>query len=605
MMTRIVQILRPMVIAAAFAVAITSSANAFAMPAQAGDQSRWSLSFGVSLEQHSTRSVEIHLTGNLTSTVSEVRPGEYDAQLQLSDVSFTGDGVRDASPASLMDLRSRLTRPFWVTCRADGGLLAIHFFSDLSPVDQNLLQMIATEIQLVRPTDMRTSWTAQERDGAGEYMAMYVQSEPGRITKRKMKYTYVNGVSGAPADIVRIAIDQSDTSITLDSSGRVATLDGTNRVHMEFSKDPAGQLASRSEIHLSNLRFNHAPQLIGSLARAHSSLISSPITTHHLDPALLQAEADERLIHGASTESILQGAYSKDSSDGDVADRLAALFRRRPDASSDAAAILYKNGPQRRITNALGAVASLNTVTALAMISRNAKASESLRVDALIAFAQMQHPSAEAMRIPSDLLQDSNPAIRSAALMMCGALARAGRTVHPGEASALDAALISLYRDAHDPSEVRQMLGALGNSAGPTVVPVIEEALGDSRATIRAAAIRALRLAAGPHVDEVLANAMVSDPEPHVRSDAIFTVQFRHPLSTILADALLQAATSDKADYVRSSAVSAIRQNPAASPRIAETLAQIADNDSNSGIRRQATNALASIQATPTQEQTR
>jgi len=46
----------------------------------------------------------------------------------------------------------------------------------------------------------RTSWTAQERDGAGEYSALYVMPKPDRILKRKLTYFYMDGVAGAPSD---------------------------------------------------------------------------------------------------------------------------------------------------------------------------------------------------------------------------------------------------------------------------------------------------------------------------------------------------------------------------------------------------------------------
>jgi hypothetical protein len=80
-----------------------------------------------------------------------VRAHEYDAQLQLADLQFTGDAVKDLPNASLTGLQYRLSRPFWATYRNDGGLLSIHFFRDMSASDRNLLQMIATELQLVQP----------------------------------------------------------------------------------------------------------------------------------------------------------------------------------------------------------------------------------------------------------------------------------------------------------------------------------------------------------------------------------------------------------------------------------------------------------------------
>jgi hypothetical protein len=578
-------------------VAALAAAAATTTEIHPGDQSRWSLDFRVRLEQQAAPPVEIHLTGDWVSTIAAVRPGEYDAQLQIADIRFTGDASKSAPAASLEDLRRRLWRPFWASYRVDGGLLAIHFFRNVSPADRNLLQMAATELQLVQPDSAGPSWTAQERDGAGEYVALYVAPQPDRIVKRKLKYLYTDGVAGAPAGAVRVAIDQSDVTFSLAPNGGVRAIDGTSRMHMDLSPDNAGQLAVVTEIHVGNLRTARAPDLIGSLARAHPDVTSSPIVTQKPDLAEARAQADDRLLEGYVTKSLLTDAFAKGAVDTALPDRLAALFRRRPEAASIAVALLSKNGPQKRLTNALGVAGSPAAVAALANLASGPALAENLRVDAVTAFVQMQHPTLEAMRVPAALMGDSKPAVQSAARLMTGALARAGRSAHPAEADAMDASLIALYRNAGETPQAGELIGALGNSAGPSVVPVIEEALRDSRIPIRAAAARALRLAPGAEIDRLLATVIVSDSDPHVRADAIFSARFRRPLPAPLADALLDTATSDTVDYVRSNAIALLRQNPAASPRIPETLAHIADHDTNPGIRRRAREALASINA--------
>jgi hypothetical protein len=587
-------IYRSFVLAVVAALAATAVAASAMSP---GDQSRWSLDFRVRLEQNSAPPIDLHLVGDWVSTIVAVRPGEYDAQLQIADVRFTGDAAKSASADALADLRLRLSRPFWATYRADGGMLAIHFFRNVTPADCNLLQMIATELQLVQPDSTRPSWTAQERDGAGEYVALYAMPQPNRIMKRKLKYLYTDGVAGAPEGTIRIAIDQSDVTFSLAANGSIQAVDGTSRMHMELSPDQAGDLAAVMEIHIGNLRTARTPDLVGSLARTLPNVTSSPIVTHKADPAEVRAQADDRLLKGYATESLLAAAFAKGAVDTALSDRLTALFRRRPEAASIAVAMLSKNGAQRRLTNALAVADSPVAITALATLARDPALAENLRVDAIDAFVQMQHPTAEAMRVPATLIGDPNPAVRSAARMMSGALARAGRSAHPAEAEAIDTALITLYRNARETRQTVELLSALGNSAGPSVVPVIEEDLRDSRASIRAAAARALRLAPGSETDRLLATIIVSDRDPIVRADAIFAARFRRPLPAPLADALLRTASADVVDYVRSDAVALLRQNPAASPRILETLASIADRDANAGIRRQASEAIASIHA--------
>jgi hypothetical protein len=549
----------------AVAVATTLVAAAGFPEVQPGDRSGWSLDFRASMEQSSAHPIEIHLIGDWTSTISAVRAGEYDAQLQLANLQFAGDAVKSAPASSVADLQAGLSRPFWATFRSDGGLVSMHFLREETPSDRNLLQMIATELQLVRPDAGRNSWTAQERDGAGEYSALYVMPAPDRILKRKLKYVYTDGVAGAPAEAVRVSIDRSDITFLLNADGSVQQVDGANRVRMDLSQNQSEQLAAATEFHAGHFRSGHTPEVIGSLERELPNVIDSSVVTQRPDAGVVRAEADDRLLKGYTTETILAAAFSKDAGTAQY-DRLTALFRHRPDAAYAAVAMLIEDGPKRSVTNALGAAGSPVAVAALDGLAHNSAIAKNLRVDAIIAFVQMQHPTAEAMRAPGGLMNDSDPSIQSAARMMSGALAHAGRPEHPAEADAIDASLIALYRSAQDTHEKVELLGALGNSAGPSVVPVIEDTLHESTVSIRAAAARALRLAPGSDIDRLLAAVITSDPDGAVRADAIFATRFRHPLPAPLADALLHAASTDTSNYVRSDAVAVLHQNPECIP---------------------------------------
>jgi HEAT repeat protein len=573
--------------AAAFLAAASAAAETH--PA---DQSRWSLDFRTRLEQRSATPIEVHLAGEWTSTITAVRARQYDAQLQLSNVHFTGDVAKTAHAAALAGVEARLSRPFWATYREDGELLTMHFFRDMAPSDRNLLQMIATELQLVRPGAVGDSWTAQERDGAGEYSAAYRMQQPDRIVKRKLNYVHTDGVAGATADTVRISIDQSEINYSLAAGRQVQAVDGVDRVSMDLSPDKNQRLTAATEFHLSNRRTAQAPELVGSLDRVRPDVSSSAIGTQSPGAAEAREQADERLLNGYSTEALLAAAFAQDKGAASP-DRLAALFRSRPEAASAAADLLVQEGAKRSVTNALGAAGSLSAVAALNDLAHNSALDEQLRVDAIVAFVQIHYPIVEAMRALDDLTSDPDANIRSAARMMSGALSRAGRTEHPAEAGAIDASLIALYRNARDMREKAELLGALGNSAGPATVPVIEAALHDPTATVRGAAARALRLIPGPEVDRLLAAVITSDPDGAVRADAIFATRFRHPLSAPLADALMQVAGADSARFVRSNAIAVLGQNPTASSQIPETLKRIAQADADAGIRRQAGEALA------------
>lgn len=583
-------------LAATIATAVTIGLTV-ASAASPGEQHRWSLEFRARLDQPGgQRQIEIYLSGDWVSTISAVRPGEYDAELEVALGRFTGAGLASPAAGAAEQFRRRMSRPFWATYRDDGALITIHFFKDVEPSDRNLLQMIATEIQLVRPDASRPQWTAFERDGAGGYLALYDQPEPRVVVKRKLKYVHTDGVAGAPRDRLQVAVDHSEFRFALDPDGGILAMDGTDRVLMGVPLGKTEQLTATVETHLANPRRSRAPELIGSLVRARPGVVNFPIETHKTDPEAARAQLDARLLDGHTTESLLQAAISK-SDDHMLSERLAALFRRRPEATLAAVAILRKSGPQKQITSALAVAGSLAAMEGLGSLARDPAAPASVRVDALTALVRLQHPDIGSMHIPMTLLDDPDPQVESAARMISGAIARAGRAEHPADADAIDAALIARYRKAQDVRDLSDLLAALGNSVGPSTLPVIKEALGDPREPLRATAARALRLAVGPEIDRLLSEAMTSDYAPGVRAEAVLAASFRRPLGFQLGEALLSVASADPVESVRSRAITLLRQNPSASPRIAETLAWIADNDAKPGVRRLAREALVSVSA--------
>lgn len=561
----------------------------------AGAKRQWELDFHVRLAQAGQKqAVDVNLTGEWVSTIVAVRPGEYDAALELLNPHLTGNSMRTPSPDALQQAQRRLGRRFWATYRSDGALLAIHFFKDVDPGDLNLLQMIATETQFVHPEGGKSVWTGLERDGAGTYLAVYNWTEPHAVVKRKVKYVRTDGEPGAPVGTLHLNVEQSELRFTLDSEGDITSLEGSERVRMGLSLGDAGQLVAVTETRLNNLQRGKAPELIGSLARAAADVSNSLIVTHRTDPHKLRAQLDARLLQGRSTESLLQAAMEKQSADRDLAERLAALFRRRPEAIPAAVALLRHDGPQQRIAFALATAHTQAAIDALATLAQEQATPTQVRIDALTALALVQRPSLEAMRIPTTLLDSGNARVASAARLLAGAVARAGRNEHPAEAQGIDAALIQRYRRARQVPEICKLLAALGNSVGPSALPVIEEALRDPRVPVRAEAARALRLAGAPEVDGLLSATITSDSDPQVRAAAVFAVSFRSPSGTIV-DALIKAAKTDSVEYVRSDAIVQLRAHPDASPAIPATLKWISEHDPNPGVQRLAREGLASL----------
>ena len=558
-----------------------------------GEQRSWSIEFRMELEQPGRmRPIQLDVRGDWISTVSAVRPGEYDAALQLTNLRVTGEAVNSVPDEAKKELKHRWERTYWATYRDGGALTSLHFFKDVNPSDRNLLQMIATEVQFVRADTERPVWTVLERDGAGEYLAIYNVLDRNTVMKRKLKYLQTQP-AGAPTDGLQITIERSELRFKVDAKGETLAVGGDNCVRIGVPIEGV-HMTAMTETHLSNLRSSRAPELVSSLARALPDVVSSPVVTHKLEFERMRAESDDWLLANYTTKSLLQEAIAQ-KDDPMLPHRLAALFRQRPDAAPASLAVLREKGPQKRITDALGVAGSPAAIETLASIARDQSLPSLLRIDAITAFVLIQHPSVDAMRFPVSLMDDDNARIASASRLTCGALARAGRVDHPAAADRIDSELVTHYRKAQATGERADLLAALGNSVGLLVVPVVESSVRDPNTAVRAAAVRALRLAHGAEIDSLLSTAITSDNDPGVRVAAILSASFRQPIGTDLCQALSRSAKTDAVEHVRSSAISLLRQNARTCPGTRETLAWVAAHDPKAGVQRLAHEALDSV----------
>jgi HEAT repeat protein len=551
-----------------------------------GQQRRWKLAFDVFLQQAGQREpVQTQVTGDWVATVSAARDGEYDLEYELENVVVSGGGVANVSPSDVEGLRRRLSRPFWLTYRDDGAVLKAHFPKDSQGSDRNLLQMIATEMQLVRPDQKPAQWTAIERDGAGLFMAAYQTGDQGTVIKRKLKYLESSGASGAQGTPnIPVSIEQSEYRFVVDSGGGVTSLEGSERIRIPMPFGEGGGLDIRTSIRLSDLRVQVVSNLIGSLDRARATVETLPIQTQQPDPAQARARLDQQLLEGYSTEALLGMARSK-TDDHALPGRLAALFRQRAGAIDEAVGLLGHPGSAGLVIDALGSAGTPAAVQALGRTTHETKYPTDLRVRALSALMRVQQPSVEAMRIPRDLLDNPDQAVSRTAAMAMGALARAGRTSQPAEADAIDQFMIDRYGKTAEANGRIELLSAMGNSAGLALLPTVEAALHDSASKVRAAAARALRLVDDPAAARLLADTMIGDHDATVRSAAIFAATFRSMEDSLVA-ALLQAAKSDLVDQVRSEAIVLLLRHQSSLPQVSQALANIADNDPKERIRR-------------------
>jgi hypothetical protein len=573
--------------------------------AGAGVQRRWDLTLEARVdqpEQGQAGSSRSTVSGQWVATVLDVRADDYVVAYQIADPRITGQGVPGVDPAEVKALERRLAGRFYVTYQTGGAARTVAFANDVDRGARNLLQMIATETQLVRPGVASDVWTATERDGAGTYLAAYAEPAPGHITKTKLKYLEVDGAGGAAAtDGVAIGIDVSDRRFTVGGDGALAAFEG----HETLRLDPhagALRLIVQTRAHLDHPRVTDARDLVAGLRAEWAALPAMPLTTHQPSPEATALQEDQALMKGTSLDEQLAsidwtgklpatgGAAAAPADQEKVGARLAAFFRRQPGAVARAVERLGRDRVASVVTGALARAGTPPAQEALRGIARDPMMATDLRIDALTALATVKHPETQTMSAVGPLLDDGEPRLRSAALLIDGALARAGRDLHPAEAARIEADLLARLRRATEPALCREIIAALGNCASPGVVAALQGALGRPNAGVRAAAARGLRLIEDGSVDGLLQGVVRSDDDPSVRAAAIFAIGFRplHPFVDVLA----RAAQGDPAEFVRSDALTMLGRDADGSAVVAGTLATVAKNDPAPGVRRLARELL-------------
>ncbi|HTA20625.1 MAG TPA: hypothetical protein VK989_15135, partial [Polyangia bacterium] len=153
-----------------------------------------------------------------------------------------------------------------------------------------------------------------------------------------------------------------------------------------------------------------------------------------------------------------------------------------------------------------------------------------------------------------------------------------------------DVALGARFDAAKDAAARADLLGAIGNSAGPSLLPRIHAALGDADLDERAAGARALRLYEDDAARDLLAATITADREPIVRAAAIFAAGFGFDARYV--EPLTKAALSDATDFVRKDAVTLLGDHHDAAATIDETLARVAKTDAKPAVRLAARTAL-------------
>jgi HEAT repeat protein len=495
-------------------------------------------------------------------------------------------------------LTEKLGRRFWASYQRDGAARQLHFPREQSPDIRNLLALLVTTLQIVRPESPSPQWNATERDSAGTYLATYHQPRPTELVKQKLRYLSIDGDgsgggSGAGGSSTPAAIQIVDarSHFTFDGHGVVTGAEVRERTVVDTKLGSPG-FEIELRVVLGKLRAGDAPDLVGSLERARPAVDTSPVVTQRESEDVLRARQDARLIEGVTLGPLLKEVHGRET-EMHVRAQLAALLRRRPRDVPEALAFARQAEVEtaRVVLAALGHAQTPAAQEALGTLASDATRQPALRTAALQSIVQARRPTPSTLSWLVKLLDDPDPAVKKHALYLTGAAGAACRDTDPAGAARIEAELLRRSRACSEASCI-DVLIALGNLATDGALPAIEAALASPNPRVRAAAARALGRIALPTADRLIVATMTTDRDSGVRAAAV-TAAGSRPIAP-LAETLSTLMRTDPAESVRTSAIRVAGAHIEQAPQLEQALLAAASGDPSPGLQRLARKALGS-----------
>jgi hypothetical protein len=573
----------------------------------------------------------------MTSTVSfGAAPPQFD---------FDVSGTVRIAPASVTDKAARLyleisdpsivsrvpgTQPSFDNVSAQLAATRIFFLVEggrvtemdlapgTSPMVASILREVGVSLQFSRTAPPSPSYSADEYDTTGKYVARY-QKGADDLHWVRTKTSYVEilaAASAAPTAPSRVApkVVESRADLTLEATGRPLSIQAIDRVDLDNAQ---ATLHSSCRVKLTGGPAQRAPNAdpdwtallspMDRVAAAEPYGVKAPVES--LDNARIHGLTFDEALSGldkiakqdvADPASPVNGTSSNPDERGrqetEVAETsrlfvgLAALFREQPKTVGLAVAKIRAKSPSSTLL--MQAMSSSGSPTAQAALVDLLHGSNdpTFKNVVIAALSRTPTPTDATVRTFEDLLK-SDP-FGEQGLLGLGTFSRRLRDAgQDAPASRIGDLLVGKLAAAKTDSTLLTALRALTNAGYDAALPKLAPFTSDRRDEIRAAAVRAMQSMRLAEVDGLLAQQMKSDiPAPVVRA-ALQAAKVRQP-SDALTSAVEGVASSAPDPHVRYRAVEVLAEWLPRRPDVRGALDQVARADQEARVRELARSTL-------------
>jgi Lipoprotein amino terminal region len=534
---------------------------------------------------------QLAIEGEWQLTALQARAQSVELHGLLSQVTVKSDRA-GADPAKLAQLGQYLQTPVLITLDPRGAVREVAIDPAIPQLAAGLLKSIVAYQQLSAPADAAAeSWSAEETDSAGKYLAQY-RVEPTNtalIHKQKQRYTDLLGVSDPnvrSATSVEVAKSEASFELERKSLRRVA-LEET--LISRGDMIPVLRSTANFTLELTGSRML-APPLVAALRLKAASAKPQPLFVNP-PPDMQAGDMDRVRVAGRSFEDLTR-AFAKYPTASDpkavlpdeqrreydeLFSALTSLMRLDDDTVTDAMEQIREGAAQApMLRDALWNAGTSYAQEKLVELVGFYK-DEGQRRLTLIGMGQVQTPTPATVKYLESMVDDKMHG-RQARLSLGSAAKRLRESEDMKAAEAIVASLTRHYQESPDTITKASYIDALGNTRLDAAKALIVSALESDDPMMRWSAVRALRHLPGADVDALIERLAIGDPKASVRNAAVAVIGERTP-SGPLMQALDTLMRTDPEVMVRRSAVMAGVSLSEAVPELRNTLAWVAGND--------------------------
>lgn len=484
--------------------------------------------------------IESTVRGNLVQTVLERRGrGVLVAySLRNASVRLRVNGEEAASSARKLELD--LERQIFAALSTDGRVTGVWLHQSLDELSRSFARTLVSSTQFVVPVTAATppAWATREDDPAGSFDARYrlARISNGRREYVKVKLRYQPQESprrkGEPGVTQRVEPSGEVTGL-VDGEGRLLALTGTETQRVLVGDRTIARGRTIIRMTQTGRTKESTRQIAVLLDSAHAGEQSMAATRLF---AIESADASEAALHSAelrdaTAESLLaelsrfESVASDTSSTTALYLRIKALVYLRPESSvllGHALRTARANSPTMLVlSGALASIGHREAQAALANVIEWRRGDWPALATLIPVLGGVRRPGDGSVDAIFKLAFNATDArIASTARLAAGTMARSIAVESASRAKPIVERLIAALNVATTVASRRELLLVLGNTGSVIALPAISGFARDGDASLRAAAMIALRWIDGRRAESLLMKALAADTDSTVRMAA-------------------------------------------------------------------------------------